>query len=68
METYRVTAIEFSLEDDEDLTKYEAIRINEILEEKKKEREARKQQMNNLQDVGEGIVREEIDEETQEVS
>ena len=34
METYRVTAIEFNLEDDEDLTKYEAIRINEILEEK----------------------------------
>lgn len=34
METYRVTAIEFNLNDDEDLTKYEAIRINEILEEK----------------------------------
>ena len=34
METYRVTAIEFNLEDDEDLTKYEALRINEILEEK----------------------------------
>lgn len=33
METYRVTAIEFNLEDDEELTKYEAIRINEILEE-----------------------------------
>ncbi len=34
METYRVTAIEFNLNDDEDLTKYEAIRISEILEEK----------------------------------
>ena len=34
METYRVIAIEFNLDDDEDLTKYEAIRINEILEEK----------------------------------
>lgn len=34
METYRVTAIEFNLDDDEDLTKYEAIRISEILEEK----------------------------------
>jgi len=33
METYKVTAIEFNLEDDEELTKYEAIRINEILEE-----------------------------------
>jgi len=34
METYRVTAIEFDLEDDEELTKYEAIRISEILEER----------------------------------
>ena len=33
-ETYKVTAIEFNLEDDEELTKYEAIRISEILEEK----------------------------------
>jgi len=34
MKTYRVTAIEFNLEDDLELTKYEAVRISEILEEK----------------------------------
>lgn len=47
---------------------FDRCNMNEILEEKKKEREARKQQMNNLQDVGEENVREEIGEETQEVS